>query len=216
MKSLKVLSALGLLAVAGAANAEVSANASAVSQYMWRGQPQTAGAALQGGIDYSSDSGFYVGTWGSNVDWSAGGAEVDVYGGWSKDLESGLGLDFGATMYAYPNDSGWNTVELSAKASISVFSFGLYYTSDYFDSDAAMYVSGDASIPLGETPLSLDGHVGYSSGDGITQTFGVDNYVDYSAGVTYSKDAYTFGMHYISASDIGTGDAMVASFGVGF
>ena len=47
----------------------VSANIGVVSNYVWRGITQTDDkAAVQGGVDYSHSSGFYAGTWVSNVD----------------------------------------------------------------------------------------------------------------------------------------------------
>jgi uncharacterized protein (TIGR02001 family) len=45
-------------------------NISLVSQYIFRGLSQTDGyPALQGGMDYSHASGFYAGTWLSNISW---------------------------------------------------------------------------------------------------------------------------------------------------
>lgn len=46
------------------AQAEVTANIAASSNYYWRGITQTDdGAAVSGGLDYSNESGFYAGTW---------------------------------------------------------------------------------------------------------------------------------------------------------
>jgi uncharacterized protein (TIGR02001 family) len=57
-----------------------SANIGAVSNYMWRGVTQTGDqAAVQGGIDVAHESGFYAGTWLSNVDFDEGAPE-DVTG----------------------------------------------------------------------------------------------------------------------------------------
>ena len=58
-----------ICAMASTANAgEWSANASMTSNYIWRGLTQTENeAAVQGGIDYAADNGFYIGTWASNV-----------------------------------------------------------------------------------------------------------------------------------------------------
>ena len=40
------------------------------SQYIFRGLSQTNGKpAIQGGLDYSHASGFYAGTWLSNISW---------------------------------------------------------------------------------------------------------------------------------------------------
>ena len=56
----------------------ISANIGAVSNYMWRGVTQTQdGAAVQGGLDFSHESGFYAGTWISNVDFNdEGGPQI--------------------------------------------------------------------------------------------------------------------------------------------
>ena len=68
-----------MLALGGPAAAEdpynISANIGAVSNYMWRGVTQTQdGAAVQGGLDFKHESGFYAGTWVSNVDFNNEGA----------------------------------------------------------------------------------------------------------------------------------------------
>ena len=79
--------ALGLMPTA---HAELSANIGVTSNYLWRGVTQTDdGAAIQGGIDWSHDSGFYLGTWASNIDWGVGssGVEVDFYGGYAGDSQ---------------------------------------------------------------------------------------------------------------------------------
>jgi len=72
-----------------AAQAELSANASITNNYLWRGLTQSVNLpATQGGIDYSADNGFYVGTWISNVEYDAGDAfsyEHDVYFGYSGE-----------------------------------------------------------------------------------------------------------------------------------
>jgi uncharacterized protein (TIGR02001 family) len=68
-----------MLALTAPATAEdpysISANIGAVSNYMWRGVSQTQdGAAVQGGLDFTHESGFYAGTWISNVDFNDEGA----------------------------------------------------------------------------------------------------------------------------------------------
>jgi uncharacterized protein (TIGR02001 family) len=48
----------------------VTANVGFASQYIFRGLTQTNGnPAIQGGADYSHTSGFYAGTWLSNISW---------------------------------------------------------------------------------------------------------------------------------------------------
>ena len=50
-----------------------SANVGIFSDYTYRGVSQTGQEpALQGGLDWAHDIGFYAGAWGSNVDFSDG------------------------------------------------------------------------------------------------------------------------------------------------
>src|SRR5262245_17916402 len=78
----------------------IAGNAGLFSEYRFRGIDQTFGKpALQGGIDYSHTSGFYLGNWNSNVNQGAGfpggNLEMDFYGGW-KNTWGDWGLDLGA------------------------------------------------------------------------------------------------------------------------
>ncbi len=83
---IKTSFAIGALTLAlgiGTAAAEdpysISANIGVVSNYMWRGVTQTQdGAAVQGGLDFTHSSGFYAGTWASNVDFNDEGASQAV------------------------------------------------------------------------------------------------------------------------------------------
>lgn len=48
----------------------LTGNVGVVSQYVFRGLSQTDGKpAVQGGFDYAHASGFYLGTWLSNISW---------------------------------------------------------------------------------------------------------------------------------------------------
>ena len=88
----------------------LSGNISLTSDYVFRGVSQTQnGPAIQGGIDYAHASGFYAGTWASNVDWVSLGfknnssMEIDLYGGYKGSLGD-VGYDVGAITYYYPGD----------------------------------------------------------------------------------------------------------------
>ena len=67
--------------------AETTANAAVSNNYLWRGLTQSENdPAVSGGIDYVADSGFYVGTWVSNVsylDADPFSYEHDIYFGYS-------------------------------------------------------------------------------------------------------------------------------------
>src|SRR5690606_29813642 len=60
--------------------------------------------AVQGGIDDSHKSGFYVGTWASSQeDYGFGHTELNVYGGWAGEVSDGVTLDAGVLAYVFPN-----------------------------------------------------------------------------------------------------------------
>ena len=108
----RTLLATALLAAAGAAQAELSANLGVASNYYFRGVTQTDdSAAISGGIDYNHDSGFYLGTWMSNVDFGDASpdanVEVDGYAGFANDIgDSGFSYDVNALYYWYPGAGG--------------------------------------------------------------------------------------------------------------
>ena len=87
--SLLVMVALGAPLVAQAEDSphNFTANVSLTSNYVFRGISQSSGGpAIQGGFDYSHASGFYLGTWASNVSWlkdfqgyDTGSMEIDLY-----------------------------------------------------------------------------------------------------------------------------------------
>jgi uncharacterized protein (TIGR02001 family) len=96
------------------ASAQLTGNVALTSNYKFRGQDQdmlgrndqakTSGfkPAIQGGLDYAfGESGFYVGSWNSSVDWLKGNSlESDFYGGY-KFKAGPLDLDVGALTYVY-------------------------------------------------------------------------------------------------------------------
>ena len=84
----------------------ITGNVALVTDYRFRGLSFTAGdPAIQGGINVNHKSGFYVGTWGSNLEDSPvyGSMELDIFGGWTGPIGSGITADVGLLYYAYPN-----------------------------------------------------------------------------------------------------------------
>ena len=103
----KLLLALFVFAGVTAAQAQVTGNLGLTSDYRFRGVSQSQNApAVQGGVDYAHDSGFYIGNWNSSVSsqvyTNGSGVESDVYAGWKKDIYKGLTLDVGSYNYFYP------------------------------------------------------------------------------------------------------------------
>lgn len=103
-----ISSACLLTAMPSYAEGSFTANASATSNYIWRGLTQTTNeAAVQGGIDYAHESGFYAGTWASNVNYGAGDVysyEHDMYFGFSGESD-GIAYDFGYLYYNYDDEA---------------------------------------------------------------------------------------------------------------
>ncbi len=94
----------------------VTYNVGVISDYRVRGIAQTAGdPALQGGIDFTTKTGFYLGTAASNVKWvkelngaTKGDYELDLYGGYRAQItDTSFSYDVGVINYRYPgNNSG--------------------------------------------------------------------------------------------------------------
>src|SRR5262252_11218333 len=87
------------------------------SQYVFRGLTQTnEKPAVQGGFDLAHKSGFYVGTWASNINWVSDAVpppnsvsasmEWDFYGGYKGSLPADFGYDLGVLYYYYPGNYG--------------------------------------------------------------------------------------------------------------
>jgi uncharacterized protein (TIGR02001 family) len=150
------------------AQAEVTGNVAVTNNYIWRGVTQTNDqAAVQGGLDYSSNIGLYAGTWLSNVDFSGTeqvsnidgddvgvaspdkGYELDLYGGYAGKI-GGFGYDAGAIYYAYPTQTDIDFLELLLKGSYGPFSVGGYFTVDKegTDNENDIYVVGNADFEL--------------------------------------------------------------------
>jgi hypothetical protein len=111
----------------------LSGNVAFVGDYRFRGLSQTyRQPAIQGGIDYASATGAYVGAWGSNVSGNqflnGGSLELDLYGGYRWTVGK-VGLDLGGQYYWYPRaryniDPGdrYNTLEVYAGVRYAQFS----------------------------------------------------------------------------------------------
>jgi uncharacterized protein (TIGR02001 family) len=97
-------------------NYSLAYNIGALSDYRVRGIAQTSGdPAIQGGIDFTTKLGLYLGTALSNQKWvktlngaTKGSSEVDLYGGFRAQIsDTAFSYDVGVINYRYPgNNSG--------------------------------------------------------------------------------------------------------------
>jgi uncharacterized protein (TIGR02001 family) len=103
----------------------VAANVGYTTDYVFRGVSQTGEeAAVQGGVDFTCGR-FYVGTWGSSINFG-NGTEIDVYGGF-KTTTGPINWDLGFIYYAYPGAPGaadLDYVELKVNASGDIWKGG--------------------------------------------------------------------------------------------
>lgn len=211
MRNLRILAALGLAAAAGAANAGVSSTVTLTNDYDFRGITQTAqDPALQASLDFATDSGWYIGAWGSNVDFGPADVdlEIDLYTGFSGTSEGGLGYDAGIIYYAYPDESDFDYLEIYGSLSYSWFKGKLWYSNDFGgDSTSgdtpAYYLEGNATVPLPNN-FSVLGHVGYSAGDYWDDLD--SEYFDYSVGVGYTAGNFNLALKWIDGSDLESAD----------
>lgn len=153
----------------GSVNAEVTGNVAIQSDYVWRGISQNAeDPSIQGGFDYSSESGFYVGVWGASVDF--GGAEStegDIYAGFSEETEGGFGYDLGIIEYTYHGQEGASDSNFTEYyVGVSYAGFGLtYYAGDEFDDNVELSYGYDfEGFSFGATYGDYDSYKYYQVG----------------------------------------------------
>ncbi len=192
----------------------VSANMAMTSNYVWRGMTQSHNSpAIQGGVDLDYN-GFYLGTWGSNIDFGTDASlEADLYAGYAGEIE-GIGFDIGAIQYMYPNDTdASNFAEAYAKLSYDfevVAINGMYYVGiETNDLEPENGYELGVSAPV---PWSMSADATYGDYDktgeyysiGLTKTFGKFDF----------NVAYT-GMEYDDA-DMKDEDNIIVTVGTSF
>ena len=195
-----------------------------VTDYRFRGLTQSdEKPAIQATINLNHASGFYVGAWASSIDGGLdgstpaltgyGSAEVDLYGGFTKTLNSGLGVDIGLLYYLYPDRSkGLNTDFFEPYASVNytigpvnakvgaAYAWGgqdgLNYTAG---TDDNIYAYGELSGSIPQTPITLKGHLGYTNGSlGLVNTTARDSYYDWSlTAEAVIKGHFKIGVSYV-------------------
>jgi uncharacterized protein (TIGR02001 family) len=207
----KTLIAAALATISLPSVAEIAGNVAMTTDYRFRGISQTdRNPAIQGGFDWSHDSGFYLGTWGSNVDF-AGSLELDYYAGYAGDITDSVAFDVGAIYYDYPGDGGslefWEIYGgLSGDLGPVSLSGKVSYSDDYFgESGTAFYYDLGASYAL-PAEFSLSAHFGYQTiDDGAASDAGFfssseDSYKDWSIGVSRSFMGVDLDLSYLDTN----------------
>jgi len=190
----------------GAANAEVTANVSLTSDYVFRGVSLSDNdPAIQGGFDWTNET-FYAGVWGSSI---PGGTEIDVYAGYTPSIGT-LSLDFGVIGYFYPgaadDDAEFDYVEFLAAAEYPLteqFSIGggFYIAPDnYGETGESIYYEINATYAATEA-LAFSGAFGNQSIEDADGEDGIDvteesDYNTWNVGATYALHGFSLDLRY--------------------
>ena len=210
MKKIIILVAFTLPALCSiGAQAELSANLALSSNYVFNGISYSNGnPAVQGGVDWLSDTGFYLGTWATSIDYKPFGyrdakTEVDYYGGFAGEFSEQAEYDLGLRFYTYPGiDDGqlesdyyevYGALTLYKNTTVSVF-----YSPDYSaEAGRSLILLANHKIQLPyEVTLDLEG--------GYTKLLDNSSYLDADDVVQSSyQDSYWFGKDHYSYWGVG-------------
>lgn len=167
--------------------ADFSANIGWNSQYIYRGIPQSKSSAFAG-LDLTA-GGFYLGTWGADVD---DGVEIDFYGGYGFGVGD-FNFGIGATVYTYTGDfdDTYKEVNLSAGWKFITFdaAIGNYANFDGPTQDYQFYsLTAEHKGFYGKIGTFADDFDGtyYEAGYGSTLTIQERDLFDYAFSVVYS------------------------------
>ena len=224
----KTLAVVAVAALPALASAQLTANVSLTTNYKFRGQDQDVigkngsikdkafKPALQGGLDYAHESGFYIGNWNSSVNWLPGNSlESDIYGGY-KFKAGEVDMDVGLLTYIYPGNSLGNTTEAYAGATFGPISAKYSHTlsEDYFGWAGTSLGSGLKGRNTGylnlafaqevAPKLTFKASVGFTRFASDIKDNGVPNYMDYSVGGAYDLgEGFSLGANVVGANKRG-------------
>lgn len=187
--ALTALAPAAALAQDSAMPGTFTGNVAIVSDYVFRGVTQSMqDPAIQGGLDWDSGAGVYLGAWASSIEFGDDASmELDLYGGYRGAIDN-FTYDVGFLYYAYPASSapGYDFWEVYGKAGYNfgpaAMTVGINYSPDIFGAaanDQSIYYSAVLSAPIGEM-FALSGGVGYSALEGVK------NYADWNVGGTFN------------------------------
>lgn len=197
-------------------------NLSVTSDYVFRGITQTDfKPALQGGLDYAfGDSGFYVGVWGSNVDFADNDGpdlEVDSYVGYNTDINDSVNLDFSVVRYSYLGErdiyGNVDYTEFLGKATYDeMLTFTVAYANNYSNLDySSLYFNLAGEWEIGNE-VSLNASIGHSD-------FSDDNgsYNDWNVGLSRQFGPVNAALNYYDTNLSGgkSSDTLVLTLALG-
>ncbi|MBI1887520.1 MAG: hypothetical protein HYS19_04000 [Nitrosomonadales bacterium] len=199
----------------------LSANIGFTTDYIFRGISQTShNPAVQGGIDFAHAGGLYAGIWGSNVSWisdfNAGvssSLELDTYFGFRNSFAEDFSYDIGFIRYNYPASNypaGATKADtdeiygaLGYKWIAAKYSYGLGKFLTVPGAAGTNYIEVNASVPLGDTGITLGAHAGKqtykgTAADALALAGTSATYSDYKLSIAKDINGYVISL---AASD---------------
>jgi uncharacterized protein (TIGR02001 family) len=195
----------------------VSGGVTLVSDYRFRGISQTDKRfAVQGTFTVASKTGLYATVWGSSIDdyvFNGADQEIDLSVGYKKTFGAAA-VDVGVLYYYYPGSGGitsdffepygsvtYSIGPVSAKASAAYApkQSALRVVTGVTEKKDNLYVAGDLSGGIPNTPITLSAHIGHNFGPSYL-SIGKE-YTDYSFGASVTRKNLTFGVQYVDTDD---------------
>jgi len=178
-------------------------NLTFASDYRFRGISQTnEDPTIQGTFTWGFDSGVYLSTFASTVDFVPGdGAnfEADFVVGWNGDVNDWLNVDTSFVYYAYPfAEVDYDYAEVIGKATFGgMASFMVGYSNDVFNtSEDGLYYAVSGTLTVAEE-YTVAGTLGYYD---LDDAYG-GSITDYSVGVSRPIGPMTVGFAYVNTNE---------------
>lgn len=195
-----------------------SATLTVTSDYRFRGLSQTdTGPAVQGSIDFASESGFFAGAWASNIDFLDDATydssiELDLYAGFTFGLGESTEATLKAVYYMYPDadaPAGFPDydyyelfVSLSHDFGGAAISGELAYSPDFFgEVGDAIAFTGGITVPLCDKLWFFDGGI-EASGHLGRQWFDEPLLIDYTyydLGISATAGIFTLDVRWVGS-----------------
>jgi len=194
------LSAMILMLPAAAAS-EFSGLATLTSKYIYRGLEMSDGdPALQMGLDYEHDTGFFVGVWASTIDiqtaMGSRDTELDYYAGFHYATDAPVTATITLLRYSYPGQTGMHSYDynevLVGASWRERYSIELGYTSDLYGLDRTARHWELRS----EWPVASAWVIGATLGGNDMSDAGVSRYLHWDVGASARFSRLTFDLRW--------------------
>jgi len=213
---------------AAAPASEFSGIATLTSEYIYRGRAMSSGdPAIQLGLDYEHDSGFFAGLWGSSIDlqsrFGERDTEVDFYVGYHFALQAPISFSASLLRYTYPGQTGAHSYDYNEALVTATlyehYSVELGYTGDL---NGLGEVGRHWELRT-EWPVAGAWVVSAGLGQDDRTSLGVERYLYWDAGASARFSWLTVDLRYFDnerpdtlATDVSADSQFVVSLSVAF